>query len=158
MTCLSALFPRCRWGETKPVATNSTQTGRARNRRVEFHLLPRQAELHLRTLVADEGARDRIAADAATVTALRQVAAGRDPTGAACDMGVRLAAADVLLACEVDWRVHRLLLLAARKGTRPLPGRSPSGSTDVPPCWLALLDDNLVRRVMVSWFLAGFSA
>lgn len=106
--------------------------------------------------MADEAARERIATDAATVDALRQVASGNDPTGATCDMGVRLAAADVLLACEVDWHVHRLLLLAARKGQRPRRDNGTACESDPATCWAALLDDNLVRRVMVSWFLAGF--
>lgn len=49
------------------------QPGRSRNRRVEFHLLPRESELHLRSVLSDLDALHRIASDDATVAMLRGV-------------------------------------------------------------------------------------
>lgn len=54
-------------------------------------------------------------------------------------MGVREAAANVLVAAGVAWPVHRLLLSASRKG-------------DPKSCPLASLNDDLVRVLMQRLF------
>jgi outer membrane protein OmpA-like peptidoglycan-associated protein len=130
------------WGEQLPAFPHAHK---ARNRRVEFHIQARACEQGLRQLVASEARRRKLRDDPAAVKGFRDLAGARNGGGA--DALVRCAAADVLLALAVEWRIHRLLLLAVRKGrfSPKFPGQS---------CALALLDDDCCRLVMRHFFMS----
>ena len=130
------------WGEQLPAFPHAHK---ARNRRVEFHIQARACEQGLRQLVASEAKRRKLRDDPAAVKGFRDLAGARNGGGA--DALVRCAAADVLLALAVEWRIHRLLLLAVRKGrfSPKFPGQS---------CALALLDDDCCRLVMRHFFMS----
>ena len=135
------------FGDSLPVASNSSRDGKRRNRRVEFHVLTIESARSLRTIVADEHKCSAVAADAALVAQLHALCRGEAGVSAAA---IRFAAADLLLACGVYWHVERLLWLAVCKGhsehSRARP-RTPGGRP-LPRCWLAMLPSELVRHIM----------
>mmetsp|Transcript_47903 Transcript_47903/g.74807 ORF Transcript_47903/g.74807 Transcript_47903/m.74807 type:complete len:99 (-) Transcript_47903:1212-1508(-) len=94
--------------------SNSTSEGKAKNRRVEFHVLGRESERGLRSMLQSEADRRRIANDPQVVEGLLGLASGA--TGASC-LNVRHAAADILVACGVRWDIERLLWLAVTKNS-----------------------------------------
>ena len=117
-----------------PAATPSPQ--------VEFHVLHRETQRGLRDLLANPATCQALARDERTQQGLLGLCGGRAGMSA---VGVRTAAANLLLGCGAFWHVERLLWLARAKNAR---GR----------CALGQLPAELVRRVLRLYLLLDYGS
>jgi outer membrane protein OmpA-like peptidoglycan-associated protein len=149
------------YGEICPIVANDSRANKAKNRRVEFHILGRETELEMRLLVGDAHRRDRIAGDENTLAQLTAMASnqpqqqGGELMGADAGAGagggkaislpraLRQSAADVLLAVGATWKVERLIWLAVTK------------NADNPQCHLSTLHPDVIREVMRWYIMLG---
>jgi len=122
-------------GEALPRAANRSREDRARNRRVEFHVLQQETIQGLKELRVRDGV------GAAALLQLARTATG---TCVKLPLPIRLAAADLLMRFHADWPVQRLFLVAALRG-------------DPIVCPAARLPIDCVHRVLRLYFLLGCS-
>mmetsp|Transcript_55470 Transcript_55470/g.131207 ORF Transcript_55470/g.131207 Transcript_55470/m.131207 type:complete len:197 (+) Transcript_55470:118-708(+) len=99
------------WGEQLPLKPNSSSEGKQANRRVEFHVLSRESEKALRSMVESTAARERLRKDKLAVAGLRSTA-----SAPGTPMAIRRAAADVLISCGAEWDKERVLWAGVLKG------------------------------------------
>ena len=125
------------WGESRPCECNGSPSGRARNRRVEFHVEEMSTARSMRELWQEE---ETLEGDVHALNYLHRLASGIEPSSYL----IRRAAADVLVASHEDWEVLRLLWIASRKENRK-------------SCALALLSSDIVREICRAWFYLGGS-
>jgi len=104
---------------------------------VEFHILQRESQTALRSVFESCAAPWELAENTALVAQLRRIASRRPYMA----LGVRLVAADLLVAIGCEWQCTRLLLLATRRM-----------SNCAHP--LALLPDHLVRIIMRMYLIS----
>ena len=149
------------FGELAPLTPNVDRAAKARNRRVEFHILGRESQLNLRALTTDPAARARISTDPRTLAELKTMAAngaGVKMTNAGGGGGggggmsggtqvplplqLRQTAADVLLAVGSGWEIERLLWAAVVKN-------------DPQQCPAAAFNRDVIRMVMRWCLLLG---